>query len=234
MQGFQPQSNTVTLMPNTGSFFNTADSAAQFEPLRSDLSEVGLKATLFDGKITANAAYFDINQKNLLQNANNPAQPDLLETRGAERSKGFEMDVAGFVLPEWQINVSYSYIDARILVDNNPALIGARKQNTPFNNANLWTRYNFTSVEQLKDFGIGFGVQHSGNKVPWFNRSFEVPAYTIMDMAFYFKPIKGSFQLALNVNNIANTTYWMGAQNYLRLFPGAPRNAMLTATYRFK
>ena len=35
------------------------------------------------------------------------------------------------------------------------------------------------------------------------------------------------------VNNIFDTTYWIGAQNYLRLFPGAPRNFMLTATYKF-
>lgn len=233
LKGFQPQSNTVTLMPNTGSFFNTADSAAQFDPLESDSNEIGVKTTFFGGKISANAAYFVINQKNLLQNANNPAFPDLLETRGAERSKGFEMDVTGFIQPNWQINLAYSYIDARILVDNNPVLVGARKQNTPFNNANLWTRYNFSNIKALQDLGIGFGAQHSGSKVPWFNRTFEVPAYTTMDMALYYNPGKKNMQLALNVNNITNETYWIGAQNYLRLFPGAPRNAMLTMTYKF-
>ena len=67
----------------------------------------------------------------------------------------------------------------------------------------------------------------------WFNRTFETPAYTVMDMALYYTPAKSSMQLALNVNNVFNTTYWIGAQNYLRLFPGAPRNVMLTATYRF-
>jgi iron complex outermembrane recepter protein len=54
-----------------------------------------------------------------------------------------------------------------------------------------------------------------------------------MDMALYYNPGKKNMQLALNVNNIANKTYWIGAQNYLRLFPGAPRNAMLTMTYKF-
>jgi iron complex outermembrane receptor protein len=37
----------------------------------------------------------------------------------------------------------------------------------------------------------------------------------------------------MNINNVFNKTYWLGAQNYLRLFPGAPRNLMLTASYRF-
>jgi len=233
LEGYQPQSNTVTLMPNTGNFFWTTQSAARFKPLISDLKELGVKATLLNGKISLNAAVYEINQQNLLLNANLPTFPDSLVTRGAERSRGFEMDIAGYLLPNWQINASYSYIDAIIVEDNDPTLKGARKQNTPYNSANLWTRYNFTSESKLKDIGIGLGLQHNGSRIPWFNRSFETPAYTLLDLAFYYTPGKSNMQLALNVNNVLNKTYWIGAQNYLRLFPGAPWNAMLTATYRF-
>jgi iron complex outermembrane receptor protein len=233
LEGFQPQSNTVTLMPNTGSFFQTSKSAALFKPLISDLKEVGAKANFFKGKIQVTSALYEINQKNLLQSADIPAFPDSLITRGGERSRGFEIDVAGFILPNWQINASYSYIDSRITEDRDPTLINARKQNTPYNSANLWTRYNFAKNTKLKDLGLGLGLQHSGNKVPWFTRAFKVPGYTTMDMALYYTPTKSNMQLALNVNNVFNTTYWMGAQSYLRLFPGAPRNVMLTATYKF-
>ena len=233
LEGFQPQSNTVTLMPNTGSFFQTSKSAALFKPLISDLKEVGAKANFFKGKIQVTSAVYEINQKNLLQSADIPAFPDSLITRGGERSRGFEIDVAGFILPNWQINASYSYIDSRITEDRDPTLINARKQNTPYNSANLWTRYNFAKNTKLKDLGLGLGLQHSGNKVPWFTRAFKVPGYTTMDMALYYTPTKSNMQLALNVNNVFNTTYWMGAQSYLRLFPGAPRNVMLTATYKF-
>jgi iron complex outermembrane receptor protein len=232
LEGFQPQSNTVTLMPNTGSFFQTSKSAALYAPLISDLRELGAKATFLNGKLNVNASIYKINQKNILMSANIPGI-DSFVTRGAERSQGFEIDVAGYIMPNWQINASYSYIDAKIVEDNDPALIGARKQNTPFNSANIWTRYNFASGTKLKDLGIGLGLQHSGDKVPWFNRTFTTPAYTLMDMAFYYSPTKTNMQLALNVNNVFNKTHWIGAQNYLRLFPGAPRNVMLTATYRF-
>ncbi|MDI9312543.1 MAG: TonB-dependent siderophore receptor [Limnohabitans sp.] len=232
LEGFQPQSNTVTLMPNTGNFFNAPESAAQFEPLRSDLSEVGFKSTFFNNNLAINGAYFYINQYNLLQNANDPVFPDKLETRGAERSKGFELDVAGNILENWQINVSYAYIDAVIKEDNNATLIGARKQNTPYNSANLWTRYNFKE-NFLNGVGIGFGAQHSGSKLPWFVRTFEIPAYTIFDAALYYKPKNSSVQLAINMNNLFNETYWIGAQNYLRLFPGAPRNILATINYKF-
>jgi iron complex outermembrane receptor protein len=229
LEGFQPQSNTVTLMPQTG----TLPAGSQFEPLRSDLKELGAKADLFQNRVRMNVAIYEIRQKNILMNANDPANPDLLITRGSERSRGIEWDMAGYITPNWQINASYSYIDAVITNDRDETLIGARKQNTPKHSANLWTRYNFNSSSALKDLGIGFGVQHQGDKVPWFTRSFIVPAFTIFDAAIYYTPFKSNIQLALNASNLFNKTYWLGAQNYLRLFPGAPRNATLTLTFKF-
>jgi iron complex outermembrane receptor protein len=233
LEGFQPQSNTVTLMPNTGSFFWTTKSAAQFKPLISDLKEFGVKATVLKGKMHLNAAVYEINQKNLLLSAQLSDFPDSLMTRGAERSRGFEIDVAGYLMPNWQINASYSYIDAVIVEDNKEALKGARKQNTPYNSANVWTRFNFPVGSKLKDIGIGAGLQYNGDRIPWFVRDFKTPAYTIMDLALYYSPGKKNIQLACNVNNVFDTRYWIGAQSYQRLFPGAPRNMMLTVTYRF-
>ena len=227
LRGYQPQSNTVTLLPVA------APAGSTFDPLESDLKEVGVKADLFGGRFRITSALYEINQRNLLMNANDPTNPDLLVTRGAERSRGFEIDAAGYLAPNWQINASYSYIDAIIVNDREATLIGARKQNTPLNSANLWTRYNFAPNSALNDLGIGLGFQHSGSKIPWFTRAFEVPAYTTLDVALYYTPARSNVQVALNINNLTNQTYWVGAQNYLRLFPGAPRNTMLTLTYRF-
>jgi iron complex outermembrane receptor protein len=227
LRGYQPQSNTVTLLPVV------APAGSTFDPLESDLKEVGMKADLFGGRFRITSAVYEINQRNLLMNANDPANPDLLVTRGAERSRGFEIDAAGYIMPNWQINASYSYIDAIIVNDREAGLIGARKQNTPINSANLWTRYNFAPTSALADLGIGLGFQHSGSKIPWFTRAFDVPAYTTVDMALYYTPARSNVQVAFNINNLTNQTYWVGAQNYLRLFPGAPRNTMLTLTYRF-
>ncbi|WP_159467839.1 TonB-dependent receptor [Dyadobacter sp. 3J3] len=229
LEGFQPQSNTVTLMPQTGSL----PPGSQFHPLISNLKELGMKADLFQNRIRLNMAIYEIKQKNILMNANDPANPDMLVTRGAERSRGIEWDIAGYITPDWQINASYTYIDAIITNDNNESLIGARKQNTPKQSANLWTRYNFSGSSPLKDLGIGFGVQYQGNKVPWFTRDFMIPAFTIFDAALFYNPGKSNIQIALNAGNIFNTDYWLGAQTYLRLFPGAPRNTTVTFTYKF-
>lgn len=227
IEGFQPQSNTASLAPIT------IPSGRAFQPLISNSKEVGMKADFFNKKIHIDLAIYEIIQKNILLNANDPSNPDLLVTRGKERSRGFEMDIIGYILPNWQVYATYGYNDAKIVEDTNPALVGARKQNTPFHSANIWQKYSFSQSSIMKDFAIGFGIQYSGNKVPMYNRSFLVPDYTLLDAAIYYTPKQGHLEMALNVNNLFNKTYWLGAQNYLRLFPGAPRNAMLTATYKF-
>ncbi|WP_051884721.1 TonB-dependent siderophore receptor [Chryseobacterium luteum] len=231
LTGYQPQSNTVTLMPNTGSFTGSK-SAAKFKPLTSDLKEFGIKGH-FLGKFSVSMAVYEINQKNILINANNPAQPDELIQRGADRSRGFEAEFTGYILPQWHIYGGYSYIDAKIINDANSDLLGKRKENTSKNSVNVWTRYNFSNINALKDFGVGLGVLYQSSKIPWFTRSFELPAYTTLDAALYYTFLKSKFQLSVNVNNITNTSYWIGAQNYLRLFPGSPRNYLVTAAYKF-
>ena len=231
LTGYQPQSNTVTLMPNTGSF-SGSNSAARFKPLTSDLKELGLKAQVF-GKISINVAVYEINQRNILINANNPSEPDELIQRGADRSRGFEAEFTGYILPQWHVYGGYSYIDAKIMNDANAALNGLRKENTSKNSVNIWTRYNFSNSILLKNVGVGLGMLYQSSKIPWFTRSFELPAYATLDAALYYSAFRSKVNFALNVNNISNETYWIGAQNYLRLFPGAPRNYLLTATYKF-
>ena len=65
LEGFQPHTNTVSLSPSAEGFFWAA-SPSRFDPLESSLSEVGVKVEFLNGKIFANLAVFDINQKNIL------------------------------------------------------------------------------------------------------------------------------------------------------------------------
>ncbi|WP_210151403.1 TonB-dependent siderophore receptor [Chryseobacterium scophthalmum] len=121
LTGYQPQSNTISLMPGTATFTG-AISASLYKPLLSDLKEFGVKTKLFR-KIDASFSVYEINQKNILVNANNPAEPDQLIQRGADRSRGFEAEITGYILPQWHIYAGYSYIDAKVLDDSNPAFL---------------------------------------------------------------------------------------------------------------
>ncbi len=231
LEGFQPQSNTVDLMPSTVAFFWDPNSAARFDPLISDLKEVGAKGSFFNNNVTISVALYEIQQENIL--IPSEQDPDLLVQRGADRSRGFEWDITGYVLPNLQINASYSFIDAEIVEDADETLIGQRKENTPRNNANLWARYDFNSNGPLSGLGIGLGFQHSGDRIPWYTRDFILPSFTLFDAAIYYQPANSNIQLTFKMNNLFDEKHWLGAINYTRLFPGAPRNALLTATYKF-
>ncbi len=230
LEGYQPQSNTVSLSPATEGFFWSA-SPAQFDPLESSLYEVGFKGELLKGKAVINFAMFDITQKNILI-GDDIYDLENLKTRGKQRSRGFETDFSGFLTPNFQVVASYAYTDAKILEDQEVSLIGERVGGAAKHSANLWGRYDFKS-NTLKGLGLGLGVQYSGDKYSWYSNRLLLPSYTVFDAAIYYKPIKTGIQLTLKMNNLLDNTYWLGALNSFRLAPGAPRNVLLNATYKF-
>jgi iron complex outermembrane receptor protein len=132
---------------------------SQSDPLTTDLKEAGIKVDLFHSRIRMNIAVYEIEKKNTQMKANDPDNPYLLVTHGGERSRVVEWDIAGYMTSDWQTNTSYSYIDAIITNDADESLIGARKQNTPKQSANLWMLYNF-GASSPKNLGVGFGVQY--------------------------------------------------------------------------
>ena len=228
LEGFQPQTNTVSLSPATEGFFWSA-SPGNFDPLESSLAEIGVKGEFFNGKAMVNFAVFNITQKNIL--LGDTYDLENLVARGEQRSRGFETDFSGYLTPNLQIVASYSYTEAEIVKDNDESLIGLRIGGTPKHSANIWSRYNFNN--KLKNLGLGLGAQYSGNKYSWYGDRLLLPDYTVFDAALYYKLAKGKIQLTLKTNNLLDKTYWLGALNASRLAPGAPRNFLLNATYKF-
>ncbi len=229
VEGFQPQSNTVTLSPATEDFF-WAGSPASFDPLESNNIEFGSKGEFLGGKLTVNAAVYQITQKNLLQQ--DPNDETVLTERGEQRSRGFEWDLTGYVLPNLQLSASYAFIDAEIIEDDDPTLIGERIGGAPEHSANFWGRYDFMQGS-LKNVGVGLGMIYRGDRLSWYGDRIVLPSYTVFDAAVYYRPTGMDMQIALKLNNLFDETYWNGALNATRVFPGAPRNVLLTTTYKF-
>lgn len=234
LEGFQPHTNTVSLSPTAEGFFWAA-SPSRFDPLESSLSEVGIKGEFLKEKIFANLAVFEITQTNLL--LGDTYDLDNLTTRGEQRSRGFEMDISGYVGPNFQLTASYGYADAEIVEDAIEEFIGERIGGAPRHNASFWGRYDFSDA-LLKGIGLGFGAQYIDERYTWYNPTYAtdrvlLPAYTVVDAAVYYKPANSNIQLTLKANNVFDKTYWLGGLNPSRLGPGAPRNVLLNVTYKF-
>ena len=235
LEGFQPHTNTVSLSPTAEGFFWAA-SPARFDPLESSLKELGFKAEFMNGRIFANLAVFDIIQKNILLGDTYDLQN--LTTRGEQRSRGFEMDISGYVAPNFQLIFSYGFNDAEIVEDAIEEFIGERIGGSPQQNANFWGRYDFKDESFLRGIGIGLGAQFVDERYTWYNPTYAtdrvlLPSYTVFETAVYYKPSNSNIQLTLKVNNLFDETYWLGGLNPARLGPGAPRNLLLTASYQF-
>ena len=234
LEGFQPHTNTVSLSPTAEGFF-WSTSPSRFDPLESSLTEFGAKGEFLNGKIFANLAIFNITQKNIL--LGDTYDLDNLTTRGEQRSRGFEMDVSGYIASNFQLTASYGFADAEIVEDAIEEFIGEPIGGAPKHNANIWGRYDFTN-QTLKGIGIGLGAQYMDERYTWYNPTYDtdrllLPSYTVFDAAVYYKPNNTGMQLTLKFNNLFDETYWLGGLNPSRLGPGAPRNVLLNATYKF-
>ena len=232
--GFQPHTNTVSLSPSAEGFFWSA-SPSRFDPLESSLKEIGFKAEFMNGKVFANLAFFDITQKNIL--LGDTYNLDNLTTRGEQRSRGFELDLSGYVTPNFQLIASYGFNDAEIVEDAIDVFIGERIGGAPKHNANFWGRYDFIN-NSLEGIGFGFGAQYMDERYTWYNPTYAtdrvlLPSFTTFDAALYYKPDNSGIQLTLKANNLFNKTHWLGGLNPSRLGPGAPSNILLNVTYKF-
>lgn len=85
----------------------------------------------------------------------------------------------------------------------------------------------------LKGFGIGLGANYVGSRNGQIDRANPIvlPEYYLLDAALYYRT--GRVQLQLNLNNLLDKRHWVGGYDTVRVYPGAPRNAKATLTYRF-
>jgi iron complex outermembrane receptor protein len=86
------------------------------------------------------------------------------------------------------------------------------------------------SICKLKghNFPIAYSHQSSRNTL---TNGLTLPAFFVAQagLGYVYKKIK----VGLNIDNIFNTSYWVGGYNYASKWPGMPRNVMCTVGYKF-
>ena len=222
-ESFQPQTSSVLLNPDLG---------GPFDPLSASMWEVGSKSEWIHNRISLNVALYNIEQNNILVNANDPQNPDQLEQRGQEVSKGIEVDIMGNILSNLSVTANYAYNDTRITQSDNEEQIGRLKENAPHHQGGVWGKF---TIDQglLEGLGIGFGSNFISERVTFdtYTLGLKLPGYVVSDAAIFYKVDR--FNISANFNNLFNKTHWTGGYSYTRLFPGAPRNYLLNVAYTF-
>ncbi len=219
-EGFQPQSARSIIDPQTG---------GPFDPEKSRLYETGAKANLLGGRVTATTALYQITKENVLVSANAPGNPQLLEQRGEERSRGVEFEVAGELVTGWRLTANYAYNDAVITEAADEAEEGTVKENAPHHMGGVWSTYTI-GEGPLRGLGVGAGLNFVTERNT-FEEALQLPGYTIVDASVFYTV--NNFKITASVDNVLDETYWTGGYNFGRIFPGAPRKGLLKIGYTF-
>jgi iron complex outermembrane receptor protein len=217
-RSFNPNSGTTVqgniLEPETGAGF-----------------EAGIKAELLNGKLLATVAYFDAKKQNIAV-----ADPQFLGffiPTGEQRSRGIELDLAGEILPGWNIISSYAYTDAEITNDSNPSRIGSRLANIPNHSGGLWTTYEI-QTGSLKGLGFGAGFNYVGERFGGLPNSYRANAYWLANAAVFYKT--GKWRLAINIRNFTNTHYVQALSTTSRIranYVGEPLTVLGSVSFEF-
>jgi iron complex outermembrane receptor protein len=201
-----------------------------FDPLISNMYEVGAKTEFFEKRLSANISFYRIEQNNRLMALGlDASKPDLLTQIGQDQAKGIELDINGAVLSNLSVTANFAINRTEITESSNPAQIGKLNPNAPRAQGGLWTKYTFISPA-LKGLGIGAGVNYTAKRST-LSDILQLPEYTLFSTAVYYSVDK--FKISANLNNVFNKTHWVGGYDFNRLYPGAPRNFMIGIGYTF-
>ena len=225
IRGFEPQSVAIQSDPETG---------GPFDPMKSELWEVGAKGEYLNKRLSVTTSVFRIRKNNSLYSAGDPVNPKLRVAVGEEVSRGVEFDVSGRILPYWSITANYSYNVAEITkAAPGTKDLNVQRPGTPRHAANLWTKFIIPSGA-LRNLGMGLGINGVSAREGQVGRRAQLvtyPGYSLLNLALYYKVRE--IQLQLNWNNVLDKRYYISGFDRFRSFPGAPSNINLTATYRF-
>lgn len=201
-------------------------SGAQLAPSESEAKELGLKFSLLDDRLTMTSAVFEIEQTNV------PVANQLGQYLGSEgrKSKGFDFDLNGHILPGWDLTFSYTYSKFK-----DPAMVNGqvnRIGGQPKHSANLWTSYQLQEGA-FKGLGAGFGVTAASSSWNGYRTStyFNNPGHAQTDLSVFYK--QKDWSLTLGVKNVFDRDIYSYSTSPLWVNVKEGRTTRLTAEYRF-
>lgn len=222
----------------------SGDDIGDIKPEEGKSIELGTKFQ--NDSITASAAVFNIDKKNIMRTVNSVSTPV-----GEARSRGFEFDFNGRVTQGLSLGASYAYTKTEVRKDSGAfaVLVGKPLEATPKHQASLFANYDFSHLG-AKGLRIGGGARYFGSWYTYYMRTNlpAVPAGTGFKMddavvydAFisYDTKIAGyETNFSFNVKNLTDKLYYTSSStgtqaNIIPIQPGYARQFMLTASVKF-
>lgn len=237
---YKPQQNlslyanySIAHQPRAGAqLASLSASNAALAPEKFKNYELGAKWDV-QPNLAVTAAIFRLDRTNVV--ILDPTDPTNTRTilSDGQRTEGLELSVSGNVNAAWSVSGGYTYSDAKFMgrtaatlqPDGKVALV-------PRHTFSLWNRYDFTPA-----WGAGLGVIHrtkslAANELAVAASNVELPGYTRVDAAVFFK-INKNMGVQLNVENLFDKEYYVNAHSNTNITPGSPRAYRLALNASF-
>lgn len=202
------------------------DSGQAFDPEQGRSYELGVKLDL--AGLSASAALFDIEKKNVLVSNNGVS-----EAAGKVGSRGLEIDISGRIAERWELLGTYAYTDTAILDD--PQNRGNHLVNAARNIASLYLTHHLALPSEAGHWRLGGGARYVGERAGDNANSFWLDSYSVADafIAWDSRLLGDKTHLQLNVRNLFDREYYPSSGGNLRVAVGEPREVRLQASVEF-
>ncbi len=201
------------------------------DPKRGSNIELGIKGSHQGGELNTSFAVFEAEEDNLaIVDAGAAPLPDgstpYKAVKGA-KSRGFEMTIAGEVLPDWQLMAGYTYHSKR---NQDGDILDPTK---PRRQLRLSTSYRLPGELNKLTIGGSLSYQSAIHYDEYYGagRAEQGDVTLIGLMARYeFTP---QLNATLNIENLTDKEYYSGLGGYNGYTNGNPRNMWLKVNYQF-
>ena len=206
------------------------------DPEEGNSYEAGLKSEFNEGRLNTTVAVFRINQDNLAESTGQPipgGPPNSVAYQavdGAE-TNGFELEAAGEILPDWQVQAGYTY---RITEDPDGDELNTT---SPEDMIRLSTQYRFRG--DLNGLTIGTAVSWQNKTYAFVTRpgasadyKFVQESYTLVDLMARYQ-VTPALSVGANVSNLTDEKYYNNLGFYNGGYYGDARKYSLKMDYRF-
>ena len=199
------------------------------DPVIGSNYELGVKTEWFNRRLNTSVAVYQLNQKNRAYSVDNT---DYYVALGEIRSRGFEAEASGELLPGWNLFAGYSFNVNTYEKDKKADNEGVTyAPYTPKHILRLYTTLELPGA--LHRWRIGGGAQIQ-SRVKSIN-NVEQGGYAVWDASLQYK-ITDTIKADLMVNNIFDRRYFLNnkTRTYrMNNFYGDPRNFLLRVTAEY-
>ena len=215
-------SYSTSFNPSLEQLTVTTGATQPLPPEQNRAYELGGKWDLADGRVSLNAAAFQITK----YDARDQGADGTYTATGTVRVNGARLGASGELVKHWKVFAGYAFLDAKIVDGIAVGTQGMVPLNTPRHSASLWTTY-----EVAPHWEIGGGTTYLSSRYLNNTDLVRVDGYARFDATLAYR--QPHYDVRLNLFNVTNRYYYdaLIQSDGGRAVPGSGRSAMLSFTY---